>query len=114
MTKSEKKANNAIPRQTLKICRGYLFVYSGAIINQLPIYSPLILHGVREASFFSLIIESVITYGKGIGSVTLDPIVSGDPRIHKKEYPVGYGVALKTYLCGDNALLGGGVIDRSE
>ena len=51
MTKSEKKANNAIPRQTLKICRGYLFVYSGAIINQLPISSPLILHDLCLALF---------------------------------------------------------------
>ena len=55
MTKSEKKANNAIPRQTLKICRGCLFVYSGAIINQLTIYSLLIL---RTTSALFLIYNS--------------------------------------------------------
>ena len=53
MTKSEKKANNAIPRQTLKICRGYLFVYSGAIINQLPIYFPLIVHALGGSPFLA-------------------------------------------------------------
>ena len=61
MTKSEKKANNAIPRQTLKICRGYLFVYSGAIINQLPIYSPLILHALLSRPFLLLFYSPEMT-----------------------------------------------------
>ena len=35
----------------IKICRGYLFVYSGVIINQLTIISPLILHALAEGFF---------------------------------------------------------------
>ena len=35
----------------LKICRGYLFIYSGAIINQLTIISPLIVHALAPVLF---------------------------------------------------------------
>ena len=45
------------PRQA--ICRGYIFVYSRAIINQLTIISPLILHVLLSSSFFNLSVRKI-------------------------------------------------------
>ena len=43
----------ATPDRLLKICRGYLFVYSGTIINQLIIISPLRVRALSSAVFYS-------------------------------------------------------------